>query len=130
MAKAIKVKQIIATTPNKMGMLAEVTSAIASVGVNILAVCAYAMEGNAKFMMLTSDNGKAINALKARKIGVEEVDAISVSLNNKAGVAKELAEKLAKAGVDIDYCYGSTGNGSEALLVLSAKDLNKALVAC
>lgn len=130
MAKVSKVKEIIATTPDKVGMLAEVTDAIASAGVNILAICAYAMEGHAKFMMLTSDNGKAMNALKMRKISAEEVDAISVSLSNKVGAAKELADKIAKAGIDISYCYGSTGNGSEALLVLATKDVNKALEAC
>ncbi len=130
MARASNVKEIIATMPNKIGMLAEVTDAITSAGVNILAICAYAMEGQAKFMMLTSDNGKAMNALKMRKISAEEVDAISVSLSNKVGAAKELADRIAKAGIDISYCYGSTGNGSEALLVLATKDINKALEAC
>lgn len=130
MARASKVKEIIATTPNKVGMLAEVSSAIASAGVNILAICAYNMEGKAKFMMLTSDNSKAMNALKDKKISAQEVDAISVSLSNKVGAASELADRLAKAGVDLDYCYGSTGNGSEAVLVLSAKDIDKAIEAC
>lgn len=130
MAKALKVKEIVATTPNKVGMLAEVTGIVAGAGVNILAICAYSMEGQAKFMMLTSDNAKAVNALKEKKIATEEADVASVSLSNKVGAAKELAEKLAKAGVDLNYCYGSTGNGSEALFVLSAKDINKALAAC
>ncbi|MBI5123912.1 MAG: hypothetical protein HZA72_00660 [Candidatus Omnitrophica bacterium] len=130
MAKASKVKEIIATTPNKVGMLAEITDVLAGTGVNILAICAYAMEGKAIFMMLTSDNSKAVSALKGKEIDVKESDAISVSLNNKVGAAKELAEKLSKAGVDLDYCYGSTGNGSEAILVLSAKDINKALAVC
>ena len=130
MAKASKVKQIVATTPNKVGMLAEVTAVAAGAGVNILAICAYSMEGQAKFMMLTSDNAKAITALKGKKIAAEETDVVSVSLSNKVGAAKELAEKLAKAGIDLNYCYGSTGNGSEALFVLSAKDINKAIAAC
>lgn len=130
MAKASKIKEIIATTPNKVGMLAEVTNVVAGAGVNILALCAFAMEDKAKFMMLTSDNGKAASALKAKKIAVEEADVVSVTLSNKVGAAKELAEKLAKAEVDISYCYGSTGNGSEALFVLSVKDINKAIAAC
>lgn len=130
MAKASKVKEIIATTPNKVGMLAEITGIVAGAGVNILAICAYNMQGQAKFMMLTSDNAKAVNALKGKKIAIEEADAVAVSLGNKVGAAKELAEKLAKAGVDLSYCYGSTGNGSEALFILSAKDTEKALAAC
>jgi hypothetical protein len=130
MAKATKVKEIIASTPDKAGMLAQITSVVAGTGVNILAICAYAMDGKARFLMLTSDNGKAMAALKSKNIGVEESDVISVTLANKVGAAKELSEKLAKAGVDLNYIYGSTGNGSEAILVLSAKDANKALEAC
>jgi hypothetical protein len=130
MAKVSKVKEIIATTPDKVGMLAEITGIVAGTGVNILAICAYSMEGQAKFMMVTSDNAKVINALKGKKIAIEESDVASVLLSNKVGAAKELAEKLAKAGVDLNYCYGSTGNGSEALFVLSAKDINKAIAAC
>jgi hypothetical protein len=130
MAKAIKAKEIVATTPDKVGMLAQVTAVVAGAGVNILAICAYAMDGKAKFLMLTSDNGKAQAALKGKNIEVEEADVVSVTLPNKVGAGKELADKLAKAGVDLNYIYGSTGNGSEALLILSAKDVNKAIEAC
>jgi hypothetical protein len=130
MAKAAKVKEIMVTTPNKVGMLAEVAGIVSGAGVNILALCAYAMEGKANFLMLTSDNAKALGALKAKKMTVEEVPAVSVTLANKVGAAKELADKIAKAGVDISYCYGSTGNGSEALFVFSAKDIDKAVAAC
>jgi len=37
---------------------------------------------------------------------------------------------LAKAGIDLDYCYGSTGSSSEAILVFSTKDVKKALEVC
>jgi hypothetical protein len=130
MAKAIKTKELIASTQDRVGMLAEVTSAVAGAGVNITAICAYAMDGKAMFMMLTSDNGKAAAALKAKKFAVEESDVIAVTLSNKIGTAKELADKLAKAGVDLRYIYGSTGSGPDSLLVISAKDMNRALEAC
>ena len=130
MAKANKVKEIVATAPDKAGMLAEVTGAVAGTGVNILALCAYAMEGKAVFMMVTSDNGKASSALKAKNISVRETDAVSVTLSNKPGAAKELADKLGRAGVSLSYCYGSTGNCPEALMILSAKDINKVIEAC
>lgn len=130
MAKASKVKEIVATTPNKVGMLAEITNAISEAGVNIIAISAYSMGEKAKFSIITADNQKAIDALKAKKFGTKENDAISVSLSNKVGAAKELANKLAKAGIDLDYCYGSTGNGQEALFIFSTKDINRALEVC
>lgn len=130
MGKANRVKEITAVTPNKAGMLAEVTSAISDAGVNIIALNAYGMGDKAKFLIVTEDNQKAMNALKAKKFEVKEGEALSVSMSNKVGAAKELAQKLSKAGIDLNYCYGSTGNGSESLLIFSTKDIKKALEAC
>ena len=130
MGQARRIREIQAVTPNKAGMLAEVASAIADAGVNIIALSASGMGKNAKFLIVTEDNQKAIAALKAKKFDVKEGEAVSVSLGNKVGAAKELAQKLAKAGIDLDYCYGSTGNGSESLLIFSTKDIEKAIGAC
>lgn len=130
MAKASKIREIVATTPNKAGVLAEVTRVISNAGVNIIAISAHAMGDKAKFMIVTNDNQKALKALKDNKLSALESDAISVSLSNKIGAAKEIADKLARAGVDLDYCYGSTGSGPDALFVFSTKDINKALEAC
>ena len=130
MAKASKIKEIVATTPNKVGMLAEITNAISDAGVNIIAISAQSMGDKAKFMIVTEDNQKALKALKDKKLGAQESDAVSVSMSNKVGAARELANKLSKAGIDLDYCYGSTGNGSEALFIFSTKDINKALEIC
>lgn len=130
MAQAKRIKEIQAVTPNKAGMLAEVAGAIADAGVNIVALSASGMGKNAKFLIVTENNQKAIAALKAKNFDVKEGEAVSVSLGNKVGAAKELAEKLAKAGIDLDYCYGSTGDGSESLLIFSTKDIEKAIGVC
>ena len=130
MAKASKVKEIVATTPNKVGMLAKITNAISDAGVNIIAISAHTMGNKAKFMIVTEDNQKAMRALRKKKLIVGEGDAVSVTLSNKIGSARELANKLAKAGIDLNYCYGSTGNGSESLMVFSTKDVKKAIEAC
>ncbi len=127
MATVKKVKELLVVTPNKSGMLAEVTSAIADSGVNIIAMSAYGAGAKANFMIVTEDNQKAMNALRAKKFDVKEKEVVSVSLSNKIGAAKEMAEKLAKAGIDLDYCYGSTGNGQEALFLFSTKDVAKSL---
>jgi len=127
MAQAKKVKELFVVTPNKVGMLAEVTDAIAASGVNILALAAYGLQDKAYFEIVAEDSQKAANALKAKKFEVKERDAICVTLSNKVGAAREMAKSLAQAGVDLNGCYGSTGNGSEALLIMSAKDMNKAL---
>lgn len=130
MAKAKQIKEIAAVTPNKAGMLAEVTNAIASAGVNIIALNAYSMGDKAKFLVVTDNNEKAMKVLKNKKFEVKEDDVLSVALSNKVGAVKELADKLQKSGVDLDYCYGSTGDGQESLLVFSTKDIKRALEVC
>ena|SRR3989338_891064 len=130
MAKASKVKEIVATTPNKVGMLAKITNAISDAGVNIIAISAHAAGKKAKFMIVTEDNQKAMRALRKKKLIVGEKNAVSVALSNKIGSARELANKLAKAGIDLNYCYGSTGSGSESLMVFSTKNIKKALEVC
>jgi len=130
MAKAKMVKEITAITPNRAGMLAEVTDAIASSGTNIIAIVAMVAGKSARFSIVTDNNQKAMAALRTKKFNVKESDVVTVSLTNQIGSAKELAQRLAKAGVDLDYCYGSTGNGSEALFVFSTKDVKKALEVC
>jgi ACT domain-containing protein len=58
MTRARKVKEISFTMPNKVGLLSEVTTAIAKAKVNITAICAYAMENSATFMLTTDSNAK------------------------------------------------------------------------
>ena len=81
-------------------------------------------------MIVTEDNQKAMRALRKKKLIVGEKNAVSVTLSNKIGSARELANKLAKAGIDLNYCYGSTSSGSESLMVFSTKDIKKALEVC
>ncbi|MBU4311402.1 MAG: hypothetical protein KJ706_01630 [Candidatus Omnitrophica bacterium] len=125
MAKCSKGKELIITTENKVGMLAEVTSAITGQGVNISAVCAYSMEGNAIFMLLTSDDKKAKSAAASKGWKVEESDVVVVELADKIGAVKEIADKLKAKGVNLHYIYGTTCTCSPdcaSRLVLKAED--------
>ncbi|HEX3035547.1 MAG TPA: ACT domain-containing protein, partial [Thermodesulfobacteriota bacterium] len=84
MAKARKLKQINFTMPNKVGLLSEVTSAMAGAKVNINTITAYEMEDKAHFMLTTDSNAKAKRALA--KLGVEkttEDEVIAVEMPNK-----------------------------------------------
>ena len=80
MAKVSREKELIITTDDKPGMLAEVTSLIASQGVNIVALCAYGMEGKAVFAMVTSDNQKAGASAKSKGWKTEDSEVVVVEL--------------------------------------------------
>jgi len=127
MAKVSKVNHLIVETPDKVGMMAKVCSAISDAGVNIKAISASARLRKGHFMILTEDNSKAKEALKSAGFKVKEEEAVAVELENEVGAAKRMAQKLADAKVNLKYCYGSTGNGTMALLVFNSNNNEKAI---
>lgn len=128
MAKAVKIKQILATTENRVGMLAQVSSVIAEAGVNIAAICAYGEKGKAHFMIVTTDNKKAVSALGKKGYDAKEEDAVKVLLENKVGALQGMAKKLAAADIDLNYAYGTVGEGSQpASIIFSSNNNDKAI---
>jgi hypothetical protein len=122
MAKARKVKEIRLSMPNKVGLLSEVTTAVANAKVNINAICAYVLENNAFFNLITSSNTKAKKALAPLGFGIEEKDVIQVELPNKPGELQKVAKRIADAGIDIDFMYATTAGGKAACVLKTADD--------
>lgn len=121
------VKQVIAETENRIGMLAEVTGTLAIAGVNILAICAYGMQGKATFMLIADNSRKAASGLKSKGYKVSEEDVVLVNLANKRGTAAKMAKKLKDAGINLHYIYGTTSSASKAPVVFTSNDNAKAL---
>jgi len=125
-----KAKELLITTADIPGMLAEISAVIASQGVNITALCAYGAAGKATFMMLTSDNDKAKSAAESKGWKVEESDVVVIDLIDRVGAAKEIADRLKSRKVNLKYCYGTTGTSmpeSLCRLVLKSED-NDAII--
>jgi hypothetical protein len=123
MVKASKVKQLSFSMPNNVGLLMEVTEALAKAKINIEAVCAYAWEElEAYFMIVTDNNTKAKNVISkmGAKVEVEEVSALEVP--NKVGQLHEAAKKIATSGIDIYYLYGSPAKGKMTLIFKTEND--------
>lgn len=131
MAKAKLAKQLNIETANKVGMFAEVSEAVTDAGVNIIAICAYAMDNKATFMIITNDNNKVKAVLAKKGFKVEEVGVVTVMLEDKVGQAKDIASKIKKAGINLDYLYGTTCGcaDTEALMVISSKENAKVISA-
>ncbi len=127
MAKARKVKEISLTMANKVGLLLEVTAALAKAKINITALCAYAMENTAYFMLTTDGHAKAKKALASLGVKVEEKDVVQVEIPNKTGELEKVAKRIAGAGIDIQYMYGTAGTGKTAVGVFKTVDDAKAI---
>ena len=127
MAKAKKSKQLSFTMANKVGLLSEVSRAIASAKVNITAICAYEMENEAEFMLITQSNEKVKKALSPLKVKIEEEDIITVEIPNKVGELQKVAKKISDARIDIYYMYGTAGTGKSSICVFKTADDKKAI---
>ena len=127
MAKARKVKEISFEMPDKVGLLSEVTTAIAKAKVNITAICAYAMENSATFMLTTDSNAKAKKALAPLGVTIEEVDVVEVDVSNKSGELQKVAKKITDGGIDIQYMYATAGKGKTATCIFKTADDSKTI---
>ncbi len=125
------VEQLEITTVDKPGMLADVTKAIAEAQVNIEALCAYGMEGKAIFYIISRDNAAAKKACLKKGWQVKEDEVVVVDLENEPGALNKIAEKLKAQGINLIYCYGSTGenNSFPCHFVFKAENNKAALAA-
>ena len=113
MAKARKAKEISFTMPNKVGLLSEVTTAIAGEKINITAICAYGMGNTAYFMLTTNSNAKVKKALVTLGVIIEERDVVEVEVPDKPGELQKIAKRIANAGIDIEYMYATASSGKK-----------------
>ncbi len=125
------VEQLVVTTEDKPGMLADVTQAIAKVNINIDALCAYGENGKAIFYIITRENEKAKKALSQEGWQIKKDEVVVVDLENKPGALNKIAAKLKAQGINLLYCYGSTGEHDSfpCHLVLKAENNKAALLA-
>lgn len=127
--KASKAKQISFSLPNKIGLMFEVAEALAAAGVNIEAICVYEMEEEGYFMLVTDNFAKAKRVIAKMTDEINSVDVFYVEVPNKPGQLQAVSKKIADAGVDIEYIYGSPGKGRTATLVFKTDDDRKAIKA-
>ncbi|MGE5445158.1 MAG: hypothetical protein ACM3SR_11250 [Ignavibacteriales bacterium] len=127
MAKAKKIKQLIFTMPNKAGLLSEVSAALAVAKLNINSICGYEMENKGYFMLTTDSNARARKALDKLGVEAKEEDVVAVEMPNKAGELQKVSKKIADAGINISYAYGTTVTGKSSTCVFKTSDDAKAI---
>jgi hypothetical protein len=128
MTKAMKLKQLSFTLPDRIGLLSEVTAFITAAKINIKAICAFGMGEEGYFMIITDNNAKAKKVLSHMGAEVRSEDVIAVEVPNKVGQLQQAARKISDAGVAISYVYGSPVKQKMTLIFKTADD-KKALKA-
>jgi predicted amino acid-binding ACT domain protein len=115
---------------HRPGELARVATMLARYGVNLKAVSALAIDGQATVHILPDEAEPARAALEKNSIPFEESDVVTVLLENRAGELANLSGKLSDAGVNLRAIYvtGVVDNLVELAVVSDNPDRTRAAV--
>lgn len=124
-----RVTQFVIRGENKAGALAQICSELAKVAVNITGIMA-SQEQASGIRIVADPHAAARKALDSLQIPYTEEHALAVRLTDRPGALGRATRKLAAAGINITYVYGSIVKGQEkALLVLGVADADLAKAA-
>src|SRR5512139_959839 len=94
------------TMEDKPGSLAKVGEALGKAGINIEGMCAMTLGGKGVVHILVEDAVKARRALQANHIEVVgEQEVLVLDIEDRPGVAGNMARRLANAEVNINFAY-------------------------
>jgi hypothetical protein len=102
-----KVKQLTVALENRPGTLAHVAKVLADAKVNVLALLGSTAVAQGSVQVVVDNVNKAKKALGGAGLSYTEGTLEQVELANKPGALAELAEKLAKKGINIDCAYAT-----------------------
>jgi len=121
--------ELVVHTPHEIGVLAKVCSTLSNTRVNIEAMCAYGEKDKGTFKIYTYNQEKAKKALEGAGYKVDLEEVVVAILANRVGAAEEMTTKIAKNRINVNYCYGSTGDGKHTLFIISTVNNKRALKA-
>jgi len=126
MARAFLAKELYFETKDETGMLGRVITAMALKDVYIIHLSCYSVEGKGYFQAVTKDNAKAREAIGYFIPDILERDVLIVEFENKVGTLAPVAKVLSTNRIQIQYCYGTSGDGFKISGVFSTSDNEKA----
>jgi len=111
---------------NRAGVLAKVAQDLARHRVSIRALTVANLADHAVVRLVVSDARRALHLLGERGVLAFTSDVLAVEVD-ASGTLAEIARRLGRAGVNIEYAYGSgPAEGGKAVIYLHVSDLKKA----
>jgi len=129
MIQARQGKEIVVVTVNQIGSLAEISRTVADHGINILGLCGWVEGQDAVFRLVTDDNLRAADALRAKNYSTRERDVVLVELQHKPGMLRSITQRLSAESIDIHHVYATAPlDTHRSLVVLSTSHNDRAVV--
>lgn len=129
MAKVTETTELLCVIPNKPGKVAGIAQAVSKTRTNIVAMMTWLSSTDpdkSYCKMITSNTPKAAQAIQKLGYEVKKYDVLLVNLANKPGAFYPLAQKIADAGININYQYATTG-GTKGQMALSTDNNHKTM---
>lgn len=124
-----KIVQFSVGLDNSAGTLARLCAMLHHAGVNIEAISVSDNTDCGWVRLIATPAERAREALAKARYTVCAQLVLALSLENEPGALGKLAARLAKAGVNINYVYGSTPPGEDSTLILGVSDVDAAMEA-
>ena len=101
---------------NKPGEIARVSRAIAEKDVNITASCSLAWGEKGAIGFITTDDVTTRQALADIGMTVHEYELVNFRIPDRPGTLADVSERLASAGVDIEFLVTTDISGGEVAM--------------
>ncbi len=121
-------KQLAIFLDNRPGTLARVAETLAHAKINIYAIATSDTVDHSVIRMVVSDYRRALHVFEEHGTLVVEDDVVMIDGSNKPGELAHIAQKLADAKVNIEYCYCATSpEAKRGLMIMRVSNPAKAL---
>lgn len=114
--------RIIVMAKSEVGVIADITAALAEADVNILTINTENTGETGLVILTTEDNDDALQALTAAGFRAVIDDVLVVRLRDEPGALAKVAERFKNAGVNIQSLHILDRHGDYATVALAADD--------
>lgn len=124
----MEIKQISVFLENNAGRLAEVTQALARIGINLRAISIADTADFGILRLIVDKCDAALDALKDSGFTTRVSDVVAVEIEDAPGSLAKVMELFRKNAVNIEYLYASLeGKVGKAVVIFKLEDHRKGL---
>lgn len=120
------VNQIAVFLENKTGRLDALVKSIARAGINMQSLTIADTNDFGIARIITDDNKKTLDVIKAAGFTGSCVDLIGVEVDNRPGTLAKVLEALSDDGVSVEYMYSYAESKDKNLILFKTADITAA----
>lgn len=122
------VNQLAVFLENRKGRLKELACVLAAEKIDLLTLSIADTQDFGIVRLITTDNERAMAALKKAGFTVTESDLIGIEINDVPGALAKVLKTLSEGDIDIEYLYSyARTEGHNAIILFKVQQVGKAL---